>query len=64
MKEKTNNTPEISSEAVVTSHISHDLRNSVLIVSVVMNVFVFTAWVALQVTSQYDASLAAFLFTR
>ena len=65
MKEKTNKTPEvIPSESVAVSYILHDLRNAALVVSAVMNAFVFTAWIALQVTSQYDASVAAFLFNR
>lgn len=34
-----------------------DLRNSVLIVSLIINLFFLTAWVTLQVTNQYDASL-------
>jgi hypothetical protein len=35
-----------------------------LIVSVTANLFVFTAWVALQVTSQFDAQFAHMLFMR
>lgn len=65
MKEKTNKpTIETPVQEAVVSHLSHDLRNSVLIVSLVANLVVFTMWLALQMTSQYDASLAAFLFGR
>lgn len=52
-------------EAILpSSNLSQDLKNAVLIVSVVVNLFIFTAWIALQVTTQYDAQLANFLFTR
>ena len=65
MKEKTNTTTEKSTaEVAVSSHLSHDLRNAVLIVSVVANLFVFTMWLILQMTAQYDASLAATLLGR
>jgi hypothetical protein len=47
---------------VITSHIAQDFRNSVLIVSVVANLFVLTAWIALQVTTKYDSQVATFLF--
>jgi hypothetical protein len=50
-----------ASEAVV-SAVGQDLKNSVLIVSMVANLFVFTLWLVLQVTSQYDASFAQLLF--
>jgi hypothetical protein len=46
------------------SQMSQDLKTAVLVVSVVANLFVFTAWVALQVTSQFDNQIASFLFTR
>lgn len=46
------------------SQLSHDLKTALLIVSVVANLFVFTGWVALQVTSQFDAQVSSFLFAR
>lgn len=49
-------------EARAASHISQDLKNAVLVVSLVANLFIFTAWLAVQVTSRYDAQLASFLF--
>lgn len=49
---------------IPSSRLSQDLKNSVLIVSVVANLFVLTAWIALQVTAQYDTQLASLLFTR
>lgn len=51
-------------EAVQTSHMTQDLKTAVLVVSVVANLFLFTAWVALQVTTQYDTQIAGFLFNR
>jgi hypothetical protein len=51
-------------ESAIVAHMSHDLRNAVLIVSVVLNLFIFTAWIALQVTTQYDTQIASFLFSR
>jgi hypothetical protein len=66
MKNNTNTPQESVSEAmaVPASHLSHDLKNSVLIISVVVNLVIFTGWIILQMTSQYDASLASFLLGR
>ena len=54
----------VAAEAVQVSHMSQDLKTAVLIVSVVANLFIFTAWLALQVTTQYDNQIASFLFNR
>lgn len=43
---------------------AEDFRNSVLIVSLLVNLFILTAWVTLQVTTQYDYSVSAFIFGR
>lgn len=43
---------------------NEDLKHSILIVSIIANLFVLTAWIALQVTTQYDAQIASFLFSR
>lgn len=43
---------------------NQDLKHSILIVSVVVNLVVLTTWIALQVTTQYDAQIASMLFTR
>jgi hypothetical protein len=69
MAQKTTNTTknestEMAMELVQASHMSQDLKTAVLIVSVVANLFIFTAWVALQVTTQYDTQIAGFLFSR
>jgi hypothetical protein len=47
-----------------TSSVSQDFKHSVLIVSVLVNLYIFTAWIALQVTTRYDEQLASFLFNR
>jgi len=61
---KESNIEAAAMEAVQTSHMSQDLKSAVLVVSVVANLFVFTAWLALQVTTQYDSQIAGFLFNR
>lgn len=72
MKQKTNKpttsttrTTDIKvQKGVIYSQLSYDLKSSLLIVSVAANLFVMTAWIALQVTSQYDSQISSFLFTR
>ena len=49
-------------QEMVAHHTSQDVRNAVLVVSIVLNLFIFTAWLAMQVTSRYDAQIAGFLF--
>lgn len=66
-KTKTNKTTtEQSNEQITVANIkvSEDLKHSILIVSIVANLFVLTAWIMLQVTTQYDSQVASFLFTR
>jgi len=46
------------------STFNKDLLLSAFIVSATINLFVLTAWVALQVTTMYDSQIASFLFTR
>jgi hypothetical protein len=66
MTEKTQNNQELSPAEVMTAnqYVTQDLKNSILIVSIVANLFILTAWIALQVTTQYDTELASFLFHR
>jgi hypothetical protein len=66
-KTKTNKTvteQTVETAATMSVKVSEDLKHSVLIVSIVANLFVLTAWILLQVTTQYDAQIASFLFTR
>jgi len=46
------------------SNLSCDLKDSLLVVSITANLFVLTAWIALQVTTQFDGQVSSFLFTR
>ena len=67
MKENTKTTTAMNSveeNELVRTYVGQDLKSSILIVSVIANLFVFTAWVALQVTSQFDTQFANLLFTR
>lgn len=66
-KENKNTVPETSELADANNTAAqtyHDLKNSVLIVSAVANLAIFTFWILLQITSQYDAELASFLLGR
>ena len=65
MTAKTKNTnQEEQNEIVTVSHMSEDLKNSVLIVSTVGYLFIFTMWMILQLTTQYDTQLASLIFNR
>lgn len=60
---KSHKTVEVVAEQLVpSSQLGHDLKNALLIVSLVINLFVLSTWIAVQVTSRYDAQLASFLF--
>jgi hypothetical protein len=53
----------VADEQVIdSSQLTHDVKTAVLIVSVVANLIVLTAWIAVQVTSRYDSQLASLLF--
>lgn len=41
-----------------------DVRNAVLIISLLFNLFFLVTWVTLQVTTQYDIELSQMLFSR
>ena len=65
MTKKTKTTTEDTDYAEAVDHsVFQDLKHSILIVSVLVNLYIFTAWVALQVTSRYDEQLASFLFNQ
>jgi hypothetical protein len=67
MTDKTNTNNTVVSEVQVALgdlHVNQDLKHSILIVSLIVNLIVFTTWIALQVTTQYDAQIASLLFTR
>lgn len=66
MKKHTKSTKK--SDDVMSPHAmqatEQDLKNAVLIVSLTINVFVLSLWVALNVTSYYDVALTNFFFGR
>lgn len=41
-----------------------DFKNSVLMVSIFVNMFMLCLWIAVQTTSQYDAALVEFFVSR
>ena len=64
MKNKTNTSVANEQAILVVDQTNQDLKNALLIVSLVVNAFILIAWITLQVTTLYDAQVAAFLFTR
>jgi hypothetical protein len=67
MIEKTNSSKQTSSDSqpvFAELKMNEDLKHSILIVSLIANLFIFTAWIAMQVTTQYDAQIFSLLFTR
>lgn len=53
-----------NSTAAAIEQTNQDFKNSLLIVSISINVFVFTLWLALQVTAAYDSQVATVLLVR
>lgn len=41
-----------------------DLKTAALVVSLAINVAIFTGWLAIKITTQYDLQVAQFLFSR
>lgn len=50
--------------AIMQPQVHKDAVVALLVVSLIINLFILTAWVTLQVTSVYDTQVASFLFTR
>lgn len=63
MKQNQNSAQETIVQEQV-GHLTQDLKNSVLIVSVVINLFFLSLWIALQVTTKFDTSLVGFFLGR
>ena len=69
MKQKTTNT---QTQAVVVtengeyaySNMREDVKNSLLVLSLIVNLYILTTWLVLQVTTQYDSQVYSFLFNR
>lgn len=54
----------LTQERIAVMATGEDFRNSILTVSVVINLFFLIAWIMLQVTARYDMAVAELLFTR
>ncbi len=54
-------TPRVSTRV---SSIAEDFKNSLLVVSLLVNAGFLIGWLVLQVTTQYDLQVATFLFVR
>lgn len=63
--QKTQNVAQAATSQAAVLNLSHyttnDLKNALLLVSVFINVFIFTAWLTLQVTDRYNAAIISFL---
>lgn len=55
---------ETSAVAVIDRTLTDDVKTSLLVVSVMVNLFIFTSWLVLQSTNQYDQQIIGWLFTR
>ncbi len=51
-------------ERIVNMTIGEDVRNAVLIVSLLVNFIFLIVWIMLQVTTQYDYAISALVFGR
>lgn len=49
---------------VVVHQLNEDVRNSILVVSLLANAFVLIGWLVVQVSSRYDAALINYLQNR
>lgn len=63
-KKVTTAAPEVVTVQTPCPSTFNDVRNAILIVSLLFNLFILIAWIILQVTTQYDAEVARFLFVR
>lgn len=63
MKNKNDIKKEVAPEFIV-KQFGEDVRNSVLVVSIVANVFFLIGWLVIQVTNQFDGALIAYLQTK
>jgi uncharacterized membrane protein len=51
-------------DQIATMTLAEDFRNSVLIVSLLVNMFILIAWITMQVTTKYDYAVSALIFGR
>ncbi len=60
-----NDVQSVTADAfVLTETFKNDMKSSLLVVSLMVNLVVFTAWLVIQSTNHYDAQLMSVLFTR
>lgn len=64
MKNKQKNTNEEVPAEFIVKQLGQDVRNSVLVVSVVANLFFLIGWLVIQVTNNFDGALIGYLQTR
>ncbi len=64
MKQKTKKATTIESTGEITVTLAQDVKTSVMIVSVLINLFILSLWIALVATSEFDASLVSFFLGR
>ncbi|HET6747475.1 MAG TPA: hypothetical protein VFH06_05205 [Candidatus Saccharimonadales bacterium] len=53
--------PNEAMAAIATFQTGQDVKNAVLIVSVLANIALFVLWLTVQLTSQYNAALASWI---
>ncbi len=65
-KKKQTKVKAVKKDNVMTRSItlSQDFKNAILIVSLLINIAFFIGWLALQLTTQYDAQVFHLLFNR
>ncbi|MEO7905019.1 MAG: hypothetical protein ABIR91_04460 [Candidatus Saccharimonadales bacterium] len=64
MKDNTQTLQTPIEAALVNQYITQDLKTSILILSLLVNLAILTAWVAIQVTTAFDTQLVVALFNR
>lgn len=64
-KTKTSNKKDIATSSfdgeVLVRQLNRDVRDSVLVVSVLINLYIFVAWLVIQVASNYDNALINYI---
>lgn len=59
-KEKAVNSKALAPDVVV-HQLNEDVRNSILVVSLLANAFILIGWLVIQVSARYDAALINYL---
>lgn len=58
---KANTNKQNQEVAVITQQLNRDVRDSVLVVSLLVNAYLLVAWLVIQVSSRYDAALINYI---